>query len=335
MRNRLSARIAAGMLALGCISCEQPFDPKTSFVDRYVLYCVLTVRTGPPPLPPPPPPVAILRRTFDVEGTEPPASVNGPSVPDALITLEAAGTETLLDEIYVNRSDSTRYLNPPVYYQGPVISLHPGDHVAITARLKDGTVLASATDIPSYKILTTSPVWEHGVTTRVSQFTHGNVWGFNWDDYKDDQHLYFPRLLLRYLISTDSSETFRSVEIPTQYARNGDAWVAVYPGWITTKSLAYRFEAIDTTLAWISAGDPEKSRYRVSGFTFELTEFDFPLSRYYASVNGYLDPYSIRLDETNYTNIAGGLGVFGSAYVSSSVYPIDQHYATTFGYGVY
>jgi hypothetical protein len=96
----------------------------------------------------------------------------------------------------------------------------------------------------------------------------------------------------------------------------------------------YDFEAMDATMRAISEGDPGKSRYRIIGFRWQFQEFDFPLSRYYASVNGYLDAYSVRLDETVFTNITGGIGVFGSLFRYSNDYPVDPAYAGRFGYTV-
>jgi hypothetical protein len=36
------------------------------------------------------------------------------------------------------------------------------------------------------------------------------------------------------------------------------------------------------------------------------------LAAYYSSLNGFLDEYSVRLDEQVYSNINGGIGIFGA-----------------------
>ena len=87
-------------------------------------------------------------------------------------------------------------------------------------------------------------------------------------------------------------------------------------------------------MAAISEGDSDKSRYEVLGFDFDLVEFDFALSRYYASINGSLDQLSIRLDETVYSNIAHGYGVFGTSMANSMLFPVNATYAASFGYSV-
>jgi hypothetical protein len=49
-------------------------------------------------------------------------------------------------------------------------------------------------------------------------------------------------------------------------------------------------------------------------------------------VNGYLDRYSVRTDERVYSNINGGIGIFGSRMDSDYSYPMDRKYVESFGY---
>jgi hypothetical protein len=58
--------------------------------------------------------------------------------------------------------------------------------------------------------------------------------------------------------------------------------------------------------------------FTLRGATFILTQVEPNLYRYYNIVNGFQDPYSVRMDQPDYTNIAGGAGVFG-AMVEDSV----------------
>jgi hypothetical protein len=65
-----------------------------------------------------------------------------------------------------------------------------------------------------------------------------------------------------------------------------------------------------------------KSRYgevNVTRALYVLTQVDANLYTYYSVVNGFLDPYSIRTDLPDFTNITGGVGLFG-AIVEDSLY---------------
>jgi len=44
----------------------------------------------------------------------------------------------------------------------------------------------------------------------------------------------------------------------------------------------------------------------------EFVQADEHVYKYFSVVNGFQDPFSIRVDQPNYTNIQGGFGVFGS-----------------------
>ena len=53
---------------------------------------------------------------------------------------------------------------------------------------------------------------------------------------------------------------------------------------------------------------------RFNGIQFIFYTYSMDLYKY-ISLHGYADNYSVRLDEPNHTNIVGGMGIFGAAYV--------------------
>jgi hypothetical protein len=61
-----------------------------------------------------------------------------------------------------------------------------------------------------------------------------------------------------------------------------------------------------------------KRHFRLTSATFILTQVESNLYNYYNVVNGFRDPYSIRMDQPDFTNIVGGVGIFG-AMVEDSV----------------
>ena len=60
--------------------------------------------------------------------------------------------------------------------------------------------------------------------------------------------------------------------------------------------------------------------------------YDPHLSRYYTSLYGNANDYSIRTDPAFYSNINGGIGIFGSQTLSSFDYLFDLLYVRSFGY---
>ena len=105
-----------------------------------------------------------------------------------------------------------------------------------------------------------------------------------------------------------------------------------YPGYTYDSSVSYDYSAIDTAMARISQGDTSKSSYIFRYIYFSVMDFDEELSKYYSSAHGSLDAYSIRLDESVYSNIKGGIGIFGSKHAVGTFWSLDPNYIHQFGY---
>lgn len=57
---------------------------------------------------------------------------------------------------------------------------------------------------------------------------------------------------------------------------------------------------------------------------FYFIQLDDALYKYYATANSFEAKYSVRLDQPDYTNIQGGLGVFGSTQVDSIAWNLPE-----------
>ena len=51
---------------------------------------------------------------------------------------------------------------------------------------------------------------------------------------------------------------------------------------------------------------------------------DWNLTYYMQSVKGYDDPYTVRLDKPDWTNIVNGYGVFGAIRLDSAIFSIPS-----------
>ncbi len=93
-------------------------------------------------------------------------------------------------------------------------------------------------------------------------------------------------------------------------------------------------ESINQTLEKISEGDPNKQNYTVFQTPlFNLLAFDAELSRYASSTSQSLNDLTVTLNTADYTNIQGGLGIFGS-YIKKNYSSIkfQQNFIESFGY---
>jgi hypothetical protein len=319
-------------------SCDESFSPKTKFEERPILYCIVhgsDISTSAE---------AVLARAYDVEGFDPSLSNEYHTISGAKISLSVNGRvwDLIENRPFLKKEgnvplSATNQSQPPLiagqrFYYLRDLSALPGDTLSIVAKLPSGEILTANTRIPRHKPLESSPRFPHGVTTNVNRAAWGNSWILDWDDYFNEGHLFFPRLSLSYTRKENGVDVYHSKEIPLHYVQRDNGSLAIYPSGMTDKVCAYELAAIDSAMAQISAGDPDKESYTIRSIGFGILEYDFPLSRYYSSVSGYLDQFSVRLDETVFSNVNGGIGVFGSTLVTSFQFEVDKQYVQSFGY---
>ena len=327
---KASRRFAGlAVLLLLLASCEESFSPKTPFRRVPILYCVLEADYKRLPGEQ----QVVLSSTYDVTGYDPSTNSIDPAIRGAKIELQVHDRQYTLVESTAPRSDTLRYKTPQVFYIGTDVLLYPFDTITITAVLPDGSVLSAQSYVPSPSGIATSPqILPQGFTTKVNRSTQGSSFIVDWDNAVAEEHLFFPSLSIGYRVRTPLGDIIRVNQVPLRYVQRAGTPVPVFPSYQTEKVCVYEFDAIDEVMREISGGDPHKESYIITGMDFDLTEFDFPLSRFYASVNGYLDQYSVRLDESVFTNIRGGIGVFGCRMDSRWGFKLDRRYIESFGY---
>jgi hypothetical protein len=318
------------VLLLFLAGCKDDFNPKIPFQQVPVLYCVLSttyqhVAGGQR---------AIITATYDVPGVNPSANHTDPTITGAKVFLQVNDRKYEMLETRSRRADSTRYNDSLVSYGNANVSLYPFDNVTLSALLPDGRSLWAHSVIPSSKGLRIVPATApNGFTTKIDRAEEGPALVIDWDDGAASEHLFFPRLTLTYYIHKDSIDVRKSAAVPLHYVQQGKARVPVYPTAQVGKECEFDLDSFDEFMRSLSEGDTAKSTYLVGGMTFTLTEFDYPLTQFYASVNGYLDQYSVRIDQTTYTDVVGGIGVFGSRMDSQWPFKISPIYIRSFGYG--
>ena len=158
-------------------------------------------------------------------------------------------------------------------------------------------------------------------------------WVIDWDNPDDvEVHIFVPRLSITYTKTVGENEITGTVTVPSRFISTPGGTIPYYPSLTTQKQCTFEFAALDSAMAQISAGDSVKSLYAVHSATLEVIEYDTPLSKYFSSINGSLDQYSIRTDESVYSNVSGGIGIVGTYTTNWVTYFFDQRYVQRFGY---
>ncbi len=310
--------------------CDEDFSPKIPGGTRYYLFCIVdaTPLGGSMQF-------AVVDRMYDVEGLNPALNTFDPFVGGAEIVLTVRGQQYIFRQGVMARLDTSRYTTAVHYYYARGMTIVARDAVVIRATLPDSTVLSASTVVPDFNAAESIPQFANGVTTLVNRYTIGDKWLLVWEGLlSSEEHLFFPRLLLTYTVTDSAGTHYHFEPVPLKYVQYNGQYLPVYCSYQTTASLAVEFDALDRFMEGIGQGIADKSSIHVQYLTLQVIECDQALSRYYSSVNGYMDQFSVRLDERTYTNIQGGEGIFGSSTTTSMKFPVNAKYAGRFGYQV-
>lgn len=315
------------VLAVALVGCEETFSPKDPFKRKSFLYCCVDFTFVGTSLQ-----FALVNESYDVEGMNPAANMRDPFIDGAEIEL------LVKNRMYVFRSrisslpDTTRYGSPFRFYRAEGAVLYPRDTVSVIAHLPGRPALSGWTIIPATRPMESRPRFAAGFTTQVNRFTQGDYYVLEWDDGVHNEHLFFPSLTITYIRHDADGPVPMAASVPLQYIDRAGGRTPVFPSPTTIPRLSFPLAVIDEAMRDISAGDPVKSRYVPQMLRFSVIECDFSLSRYYMSVNGSLDQYSLRLDESVYGNVQGGGGIVGSTNTYGIDYEFDPRYVRLFGY---
>ncbi|NWF50719.1 MAG: DUF4249 family protein [Ignavibacteriaceae bacterium] len=303
-------------LSLLFVSCEEDFSPRSEFKERYILNCILRTDTAFQ--------TATILRSYNVPGYDGYANTDDPFITAADFRIWQGDNVYKLRDSSIQRSDTSRYNTPIKFYYLKNFQPASNDSIAVRVVLNNGKKLFASTRIPSEI--------KFGLDSDKSLPPENkSTFIFTWQSEELFTY-YLPRLRFFYEKKTDSTTTLMSKVVPIKFVQNGNQWEPVYPIISSNNKIIYQNSALDSAMAEISKGDPNKNNYKIFGANLELLVFDRNLTNYYSSINGFLDDFTIILNEPDYSNIEGGFGIFASYIKQNSGALIKKEYVESFGY---
>lgn len=298
------------------LSCEEDFNPKGEVTDKYILNCIIrgdtTVQT------------AFLSKNYTVDGYDPLTNTTDPSVRKAVIKVWEGDSVYIFKEGTFIRSDSSRYGSKGYCYNTKYLP-SVNKPIEIEALLPNGKRLKGSTKIPSKIFID----YTH-TDTICPPVGKNNVFTAWISD--ETSVMFLPLFKLIYFKNVNGTDVRYEKPIPIGYKNKDGKSVAIYPKGILTSSYAYDMEAINRAMRDISEGDPNKDQYKILSLIIEITVLDRNLSAFYSSGHLQSDGYSITVDQADFTNITGGLGIFGSYIKRVTSIRISKDYIKSFGY---
>ncbi|MFA7227834.1 MAG: hypothetical protein WC061_02270 [Melioribacteraceae bacterium] len=315
---------AAGFII--SVSCDDQVDPKTEFREIYALNCVIKGDTSFQ--------VATVTRSYNIDGFDPLTNTSDPFIKGAKIklTYQSTGETLYFRDTTLVRPEDSRYKTPMSYYY--IKNFKPGyeSPISIEAVLPNGKVLtAKSTTL----FISRWAIEDKLYTIPLAVF--GRYLVFNWNaatpSTKDEKIYYVPELIIKYAKIENGNQIELQKKVPLYYISGESGEFPLYPS-IQSNATNVHFDTlmIRRSLEEISAGDPNKQNYIIHNAVFRLLITDRNLAVYYAAQKTFMDEFSVRVTQPEFSNINGGLGIFGTMNSTQIEVPIKMDYIKKFGY---
>jgi len=302
-------------LALLSFSCDENVNPKSPFVERYILNFIVRGDTTLQ--------IATLTHNYNTSGLDAYTNTVDPAIKDADIKIWYDNEVYTLRDTLIERADTLRYKGPVYYYYLENFPVGYNKPISVEAELNNGIILSSSTKIPSELLFDSISI----IIPRADK----SDFMYSWQKEMDGI-FFLSRLRIHYKYLTENNIEYKVIEVPLSVNNNAGDIIANYPVVTEFNTITYSQSGLDSTMKWISGDDPEKSNYILFKAEFESFVFDRELSKYFSSTHGYLDDFSVRLDENIYSNIRNGLGIFASYIKERKAVFLKEEYVKSFGY---
>ncbi|MEK6572636.1 MAG: DUF4249 family protein [Bacteroidota bacterium] len=310
MRNL--ARILLWCVCL-CIGCDVPFNPKGEYSEKVVVYSVLDLSKN----------VQFARAyfTYNVSGLDPRQNTMDPQIRNAsFVVIDEAGRRYAFRDTLLKRETSDRYSADVVAYYNRELVPSPGKQYSLEVIVPEYGKATATVSVPE-----PFSIYVNGSRARSLFADSANpcncieVSLFSGSGAKG----HFTRFFVDYTVKKKGEQgVTRRKEVPVSLRKGADGSVIpIYPQPDRLLFMEFPKNLFLATVDDIRASDPT-AEIDIRYVTFISFAMEQNLYNYYLIARGFGDPFSVRLDAPDFTNIQNGLGVFGAVAVDSLTLPI-------------
>ncbi|KAF0152095.1 MAG: hypothetical protein FD143_1389 [Ignavibacteria bacterium] len=319
MRKKLFAilSIIAAVFTLSC--SDTNFNPYDTHQEKFVMNCILHPDSSFQ--------IVTLNRSYMVNNFDPFSSTEDTFVKGALVRLWNGNNEVVvLRDTTLTRTSGDPYNKPHRVYYTKNFKPKTATNILLEALLPNGKRLTSSTYMVKQP-MNIEPLDSMRFYPKEGLGYAGAVWT------TDQRNAVFAtKATILYSRQGMYGDKVQRVSIPAYINKVNGSVVKYYPQPTNLNYWQIDSSAINYTLRSISEGDPAKDKYLVYSMIFEVSILDNNLSLYYNATSRGKDLYSVVIDETDYSCINGGFGVFGTYAKYSVVMTFDQLFLYKLGY---
>lgn len=302
--------------------CNNTFDPKGSFKNEVVVFSIVNLKEARQ--------YVRVYSTYDPPTFDPLAIHADNPVDDAIVTIHdqaIPGIRYSFVDTIITRLDTARYSSPIHSYVATGFQPVGGRTYVLTVTSPTRGSFTATTEVPTQATMAISNTY---VLREPSQFPNNPIGVRINITYQTKG--YVMRFLLRYKYTVDGIDHVETLEVPTFVSNSGADQKKTYatltrrktnPSVFTQASevVEFDYQAYTITLTEIRQKYGDKSLFFQEAL-FILTQVETNLYNYYSVVSGFQDEYSIRTDQPDFSNINGGVGLFGGRTTDTLSYAL-------------
>jgi hypothetical protein len=319
-------RISLIVASLCFESCNNDFNINAPHEDVYVLNCILRNDS-------PIQYALISKNLYTQNGTAPPLNTIDRNITGLDVKIYRDDSAFVMRDTIIQLSDSGNETRIGCYYVKDLV-LSPGKAVSIEAQAPGGKVLKSTVQVPNISYSSFSPTfpqaYQPGYQTRPN-------YGWSWITAAGSNTaiLSLPQLEITYKKNEGGTMIEKKALVPLAFYFTFDRNWNLVPVEVKLSFNTYciaTLDAVNKTVQEISGDDPHKNNYTITKVLFTVMSLDPELSKYYSANNIYSEDFTVKLRQTDFSNIEGGKGIFGVYYNFSRRLVVDSVYVQSFGY---
>jgi hypothetical protein len=306
--------------------CNDSINPTAPFEPRLVVFSVLSAASDTQ--------YVRVATSYDPPNGNPLLQTDDQSLKDAVVTISDGVTTYPFRFMTIDRTDTSRYTRPiSVYSAYPFRPQANREYTLTVASASHGQVTAT-TRVPGSGYIDCFTIAELVQPSSPSYFTKPIVTQFSLHDLAKAQLVrffivyttenpgdngkeqYYEVPTLWRIINDNLDITFKLFPTPTRRTAPLNRRDQTY-----YLSISYPYPTYNESIYQIKR---RNFNVRFKRAVFYLVQFDEQWYKYYATANLFQDRLAVRVDPPDYTNIQGGLGLFGSFRVDSVVVPLPE-----------
>lgn len=300
------------------IGCDDNFNPNGEYKEIYALTGILKGDESSQ--------TVTLSHVYRIDGFDPYSNTIDPAIVGADMRIWIGDSVYVFHDSSIVRTDTTRYSTPFYYYYNNQFTIPVNKTIQVEVLLQNGKRLKAETKSPN------EVRFDKASNTILPPDSNGLI-SFIWNE-QTEPLFYAPQLTIRYLQNVNGATLEKIKVVPIKYVSQNNEQVPVYPKASNKVSVLYQTDALNKAMREISEGDSNKANFSLfQKQVFSVIAFDLNLTRYLSATDQSFDDLTVTVNESDYTNVDGGLGIFGCYTIKDfGKVELSKDYVESFGY---